>query len=346
MAYHILIDGEKKGPFGTNELSALMKCGYLTRATKVWSPELEEWVQAGTVAALGPLFAGYVPASPSIRRMPIIQTVGSGVAALTRQPIAILIAIVITTTFWIVGSLPMLAQMAPILAAVEIRGVVPDIGVGTGISIGGSMIAGIVMAGGICAVLLDAVRGRPLGIARLATGIHRIIPLFTLSLIFAVILMLYMGIVFALIYATGKSWFGILLLPTALLALVWYAAMFFVVDEHAGALEAFGNGISLFNDVGWWRIIAVYLLVGSIWIGIALGMGIVTTVLGKVGINFSPDILSGGDIFAASTGAWFSYFTQLIVNMVSIFVSLAVLAVIYENGNGQLETRRLSSIMS
>ncbi len=64
--YHVLINGEQKGPMTTEQLEELKQDGTLTSDTMVWKDGMAEWGKAGEQEDLKTLFAAVVtpPAPP------------------------------------------------------------------------------------------------------------------------------------------------------------------------------------------------------------------------------------------------------------------------------------------
>ncbi len=70
--YHVLINGEQKGPMTTEQLEELRQDGTLTSDTLVWKGGMAEWGKAGEQEDLEKLFAAVVtpPAPPPTPSMP------------------------------------------------------------------------------------------------------------------------------------------------------------------------------------------------------------------------------------------------------------------------------------
>lgn len=62
--YHVAVNGQQQGPFGTAELQRLAASGELTRDTLVWTAGMANWTKAGEVSGLGSLFASVPPPLP------------------------------------------------------------------------------------------------------------------------------------------------------------------------------------------------------------------------------------------------------------------------------------------
>jgi hypothetical protein len=62
-AWHVAENGATKGPFGENDLAALVSSGALTRATQVWTAGQDGWKAAGDTE-LARLFAMVPPPPP------------------------------------------------------------------------------------------------------------------------------------------------------------------------------------------------------------------------------------------------------------------------------------------
>lgn len=63
-AFHVAINGQQAGPFDMAVLQQQANGGSLTRATLVWKAGMAQWVAAGEVPELAPLFASVPPPVP------------------------------------------------------------------------------------------------------------------------------------------------------------------------------------------------------------------------------------------------------------------------------------------
>lgn len=64
ITFHVALNGQQAGPFDMNTLQAYLRQGQITRDTLVWRQGLANWVAAGTVVELAPLFAAVPPPMP------------------------------------------------------------------------------------------------------------------------------------------------------------------------------------------------------------------------------------------------------------------------------------------
>ncbi len=63
-AFHVAINGQQAGPFDMAVLQQQVNGGSLTRASLVWKAGMAQWVAAGEVPELAPLFASVPPPVP------------------------------------------------------------------------------------------------------------------------------------------------------------------------------------------------------------------------------------------------------------------------------------------
>jgi membrane protease subunit (stomatin/prohibitin family) len=63
-AWHVAANGQSKGPFETQQMSAAIREGQLTRQTLIWSPSLGQWTPAGQVAQFAAEFGAVPPPPP------------------------------------------------------------------------------------------------------------------------------------------------------------------------------------------------------------------------------------------------------------------------------------------
>jgi len=62
--YHVALNGQQQGPFGTAELQRMVQAGQLTRDTLVWTAGMANWTRAGEVAGLSAVFGSLPPPLP------------------------------------------------------------------------------------------------------------------------------------------------------------------------------------------------------------------------------------------------------------------------------------------
>lgn len=70
VSYLIGVNGQQAGPFDWNQLQQLVQQGQLTQQTYVWKQGMPQWVFAGNVPELQPLFMNAVPQMPGMPPMP------------------------------------------------------------------------------------------------------------------------------------------------------------------------------------------------------------------------------------------------------------------------------------
>ncbi|MGH7455199.1 MAG: DUF4339 domain-containing protein, partial [bacterium] len=63
-AYYAGIGGTQQGPFDQATLQAKITAGEITRETLVWRQGMANWISAGQVADIAPLFAATPPPLP------------------------------------------------------------------------------------------------------------------------------------------------------------------------------------------------------------------------------------------------------------------------------------------
>ncbi len=64
-AYHVAVNGQAVGPYDLNTLRQMASAGQLTKESLVWQSGMPDWVQAGTVEELKPLFDTVPPIPPT-----------------------------------------------------------------------------------------------------------------------------------------------------------------------------------------------------------------------------------------------------------------------------------------
>jgi hypothetical protein len=68
--YFVAVNGQQTGPYDASGLRQLIDRGQLTRDSLVWKEGMLNWVAAGTVAELAPLFASIPPPLPTNQQPP------------------------------------------------------------------------------------------------------------------------------------------------------------------------------------------------------------------------------------------------------------------------------------
>lgn len=68
--YMVGINGQQVGPCDWNLLQQLVQQGLLTHKTYVWKQGMSQWMLAGDIQELAPLFRGTIPPMPSMPPMP------------------------------------------------------------------------------------------------------------------------------------------------------------------------------------------------------------------------------------------------------------------------------------
>ena len=62
--YHVVIEGESRGPFSASQMSTRVGSGELSPESLVWTEGMESWVAASTVAGLQSMFASKSGSTP------------------------------------------------------------------------------------------------------------------------------------------------------------------------------------------------------------------------------------------------------------------------------------------
>jgi hypothetical protein len=62
--FHVAVGQNQAGPFDLGTLQGQVTSGQLTRNSLVWKAGMAQWVKAGEVAELAPLFAAVPPPVP------------------------------------------------------------------------------------------------------------------------------------------------------------------------------------------------------------------------------------------------------------------------------------------
>jgi hypothetical protein len=216
------------------------------------------------------------------QRLRIWQSITAAFKAFVRQPVRLIVIAVAYTVLGLIIGLPSLAFVVPfVLAAAESSGdfVMPDLSVWFVLGFAVTFVASSALHGGINTVLLDGVRGEPMRLARLIVRVPKIITLTITFVISALVACILAGVIAVLIYQPDSGWRGILSLPLLFFLFTLYFSVFFVIDAGKGPVGALGNCVVMVAQLGWWRVVAAFLLLGLIYLVLSLVIGIVVAAL-------------------------------------------------------------------
>ena len=352
MTYHVLIGAEQTGLFEEAVVAAMIARGEVTPTTYVWTADMSDWTVAGSVAALSGYFDEAAPAAGVAaghsdggvgQRLRIWQSIATAAKAFVRQPGRLIVIAVAYTVLGLIIGLPSLAFIVPfILAAAESSGdfVMPDMGVWFVLGFVVTFVASSALHGGINTVLLDGVRGERMRLARLIVRVPKIVILTITFVISALVACILAGVIAVLIYAADSGWPGILSLPLIFILFTLYFSVFFVIDAGKGPVAALGNCVVMVARLGWWRMVAAFLLLALIYIVLSLVIGIVVAVLAMIGMDgMSGAAMLGGDMFGgmlSSPLAIAAFAIRMLLTMLAFMFAMTVCAAIYEQGRAAM----------
>ncbi len=285
MTYHVLIEGEQKGPYEASSVARMIEHGEIDQATLVWTVGMADWQPAESVPELAAPIAGpTVPPPPltagpppepttetplameplpaSGGRLAIGATFGQAFAAFTHQPfralilmffyIVILVAISVGAMFSFAGSeiLKAGANLGAGLVELPLDQFL-------------IMIATIAFSGGLVGVLTEMIYQRPARIKHLFAGFPRILPLFFGIIFFAVMV---------------SAGFVLLILPGIFLLFAMMLWPFFVVDSRLGPATSLGASYRGVLQLGWWRVFFAFLVT----IGAMFGLIFIVLLIGGI----------------------------------------------------------------
>ena len=285
MTYHVLIEGEQKGPYEASSVARMIEHGEIDQATLVWTVGMADWQPAESVPELAAPIAGpTVPPPPltagpppepttetplameplpaSEGRLAIGATFGQAFAAFTHQPfralilmffyIVILVAISVGAMFSFAGSEILKAGASLGAGLVELP-----------LDQFLIMIATIAFSGGLVGVLTEMIYQRPARIKHLFAGFPRILPLFFGIIFFAVMV---------------SAGFVLLILPGIFLLFAMMLWPFFVVDSRLGPATSLGASYRGVLQLGWWRVFFAFLVT----IGAMFGLIFIVLLIGGI----------------------------------------------------------------
>jgi len=337
MAYHVLIDGEQRGPYETATVAEMIGRGEVTAETLVWTADMTDWMPARDVAELtnhfgdapaGVSSAGRPPAhsiplpgdGAPMLRLDIGRAFSEGFGAVLHQPIRVL-------------------GMMVVYFAIAIAAIFPYIGVtmlgwspaADGEAAGGFVVIILVtyifslavnsaLYGGLSNAMLRSVRNEPFGVGSLLAGFGRIVPLF----------------IFFVLYIIAVS-IGLLLLvvPGVFLIVAFALTPFLIMDRRSGAFAGMRGSLKSVMGVGWWRTFAVMII---LFVGFAAVMLVVISGLGAgaafMATSAAGDPTAGGASAAAIIGI---VLIQMALGVIFAALYSGILASIYEQARPALD---------
>jgi hypothetical protein len=338
VAYHALIGGEQQGPFERDTLAGMVARGEVTTDTLVWASGMTAWAPAATVDDLSGLFenreAGRSASAPPTaprrvrQRLAMGRALGDGLAVIARQPLRLIGVIVLYTLVGLAVTAPMFAVM--VIGALSVAD-------GDGIDttshativwiVLGYLVVLVVTSGlygGVCAVMLDAVRGTRIRFARLFAGFKRIVPLF----LFMLIVFLMTGIA---LVPMGVEMLGALallsFLPALFLAVTLLLGPFYIIDAGAGPIRAVAGSFGAVMRLGWFRVFGTLLVLVVLAIAlllvVALVMGLSTMAVFGGGVVGPDDVILPARSLLAMV-------PQVLISYGLLVLSVGVFAAIYE----------------
>ncbi len=285
MTYHVLIEGEQKGPYEASSVARMIKHGEIDQATLVWTVGMADWQPAESVPELASPIAGpTVPPPPltagpppepttetplameplpaSEGRLAIGATFGQAFAAFTHQPIRALILMFLYIVILIaisVGAMFSFAGSEILKAGASLGAGLVELPLDQFLI----MIATIAFSGGLVGVLTEMIYQRPARIKHLFGGFPRILPLFFGIIFFAVMV---------------SAGFVLLILPGIFLLFAMMLWPFFVIDSRLGPATSLGASYRGVLQLGWWRVFFAFLVT----IGAMFGLIFIVLLIGGI----------------------------------------------------------------
>jgi len=335
MAYHVLIDGEQQGPFERDVISGMVARGEFTGETLVWSDGMSDWAPAATVDDLSDLFSSYAmpgSAGPTAggAKLAMGRALGDGFRVIVQQPLRLIGVIILYAVLSIIAIVPVFTLfIVGAVAGASDEGFGSASGAFALMAIGyaTTLLLSAALYGGLCAVMLDAVRGTQLHFGRLFAGFKRIIPLFLFMLMVGLIGLLPAGLIMELFGEAMGIWVLLVLLPVIFLLVALALGPFLIMDAGAGPVDAFTGSFRAVIRLGWFRVfgtlVVLVILVTLLMLVVSLFAGLFA--LATVGVVGGGDT----DTFMIAQSI-ISGLPQLLIGMGWTAVLAGVLAAIYE----------------
>ncbi len=325
MAYHVLIEGEQKGPYEASSVARMIEHGEIDQATLVWTAGMDDWQPAETVPELAALIgAADTPPPPLTARRPPEPTVeaavpvaeplvaaggrlgigaafGQAFAGFTNQPIrALILAFAYMVILGAINVGVMFAVAGPEMMRTDGTFEAGPVELPPGqfaIIFGVIMVGSIALYGGFVRVLTEMIYQRPAHFGHLFAGIVRIFPL-----LFGVIF-------YAVMVSAG---FVLLLLPGIFLLFAMMLWPFFVVDSRLGPAASLGASYRGVMRLGWWRVFFTFLVT----MGTMFVLMFIVSLIGGAGTAVTMAGLTAGGEQPADTMATLIAMTPMLVLLV------------------------------
>lgn len=342
MTWHVLIDSEQRGPFERDEIAGMVGRGEVTAETLVWTSGMSDWVPAASVDELSDLFRGQSAgsferaptAAPGGRqRLQMARALGDGLRVIGQQPLRLIGVIILYAVVGLAAVAPFFALMfVAIMALSESDEAFGNVSTGATIGIiAGYLVMFVIttaLYGGVCAAMLDAVRGTQIRFSRMLVGLKRVFPLLLYMLITSLIAAIPAGVIVAVGNEGAGAWSLLVVLP----ALVFVAVSlilgpFYIIDAGAGPLQAVGSSFRAVLGLGWFRVFGTLLVLVVLAVIVMLVVGLVVGLATMAAFSISA---SGGSDAIIAAQSLFSMVPQILISIGMLVVMLSVLAAIYE----------------
>jgi hypothetical protein len=337
MTWHVLIDGEQKGPFEADTVVRMIGRNEVTADTMIWSAGISDWTRAIEVPDFADLFDADAPPARPLQygaaetdyeddgsgKLKFGRAFSDAFGGLAAHPGNSVVIVAVYTALTLAISLPYFILVAP---KVQQFMESPDQfdGAAFGLADLGAYllmaIAGMALFGGLCATMLGLIRQENVTVGRLLTGIPRLPSIIGYAIIYFVLC------------AIGTV---LLVLPGIFLMVALMLGMFVIMDRGAGPLAATKGSYRAVLGLGWFRVFGLLLLLFIAIFAIFLVLGLV--------VGFSVGMQGGLSEEAAVDGAMmtqsliFYVIQSLISSVIGVFF-VAILAASYEQAAAHLDS--------
>jgi len=337
MTWHVLIDGEQRGPFEASTVVQMIGRGEVNAETLVWTAGFEDWTRAIDVPDFSENFDGVASPSQPLRygaeitedaydgatgRLKFGRVFSDAFRGLSAQPGNTLLIMLAYAGLAVAVSTPYFALVAP---KVQVLAEAPDqfditvFGVTDLAAYLFMTVCGIALFGGLCATMLSLVRGGDVSIGTLFSGIPRLLPLIGYAILYMVL------------FSIGSL---LLLLPGIFVGVAMMLGMFIIMDRHAGAFAATKGSFRAVLRLGWFRVFGLLLLLFVAIFAVFLGIGIIAGIWFAAQGGFTGE--AAADSVAVTQSITF-YAVQMVINSIFGVVFVAIFAAAYEQGVPHLD---------
>lgn len=334
MTWHVLIDGEQKGPFEADTVVRMIGRNEVTADTMIWSAGISDWTRAIEVPDFADSFDGTAAAQPlrygaevaddeggAPGRLKFGQVFADAFGGLFARLGNTLLITLIYAAILVAVSIPYYANVAPKIQTI-MQGTdefdVAAFGLGDLGAYLLMVVVSVAMFGGLCTATIGMVRREEVPVTSLFTGLPRILTLIGFAILYFVLSAL----------ATVA-----LVLPGFFVFVSLLLGMYIIMDRGVGVFAGIKSSFRATLRLGWFRMFGLLLLMFIAVFAIFLVFGIIAAVWLAAQGGLIDEALDG----AAVTMSMTYYVIQTAISSVFTVVFAALLAAAYKQAEPHLD---------